>query len=211
MPSRSEPSTRSRRTIAPVAISAFPKRTSSLFESRATRSPVSSFITLVRVSTSTSPPVSSGTASPPRRYSLDSGGRSYGASASRPTTRIEPAPPSCRSVRAQLVEAGPPPISRKSTSRPANELGGLRLPAAGLEHGGDLLLEPGVEHKEHLVALFDHRVRERHEPRAVAQDRDEERPRGNPEGAHLLACGRRAPPHLQLDDLEPLLRQVQQV
>jgi hypothetical protein len=53
MPSSSAPGTRSRRTLAPVASSALPKATSSLLESFATRAPVSSFITLVRVANST--------------------------------------------------------------------------------------------------------------------------------------------------------------
>jgi hypothetical protein len=49
MPSRSQPSTRSRFTFAPVAIRACSKRISSFVESVATRAWVSSFITLVRV------------------------------------------------------------------------------------------------------------------------------------------------------------------
>ncbi len=54
MPSRSAPSARSRRTLAPVAISALPNSTSSLEDSLAVRASGSSFITLVRVSSSTS-------------------------------------------------------------------------------------------------------------------------------------------------------------
>ena len=54
MPSSSAPSARRRRTLAPVAISALSKLTDSFVERVATRSAVSSFITLVRVSSSTS-------------------------------------------------------------------------------------------------------------------------------------------------------------
>ena len=54
MPSSSAPSARRRRTLAPVATRALSNLTESLVESAATRSAVSSFITLVRVSSSTS-------------------------------------------------------------------------------------------------------------------------------------------------------------
>src|SRR5215211_8410715 len=192
MPSRSAPSARSRFTFAPVAISALPKRTSSFVDSFTTRSAGSSFITLTRVPSSTSfsshhPAGFQSAASRsafPARYSFDSGGRSYGGSASRPTIRIEPPAPSSRSVAAQLAAATPPPISRKSTSRSAMRgSGGARL-ARWLEHRRDLVLEPGVEHEQHLVALLDDRVGERDEPGAVAEDRDHERALGDAEVAH---------------------------
>jgi hypothetical protein len=48
MPSSCEPSNRSRRTFAPVAISATPNSTTSLVESVAVRAAVSMRITLVR-------------------------------------------------------------------------------------------------------------------------------------------------------------------
>ena len=54
MPSSSAPGTRSRRTLAPVASSAWPNATSSRLESLTVRAAASSFITLVRVSSSTS-------------------------------------------------------------------------------------------------------------------------------------------------------------
>jgi hypothetical protein len=83
MPSSSAPSTCNTFTFAPVASSAFSKRTSSLFESVATRSPASSFITLVSVSTSTSLSSyqldgrkrMSSLDSSPRTYFFESGGR----------------------------------------------------------------------------------------------------------------------------------------
>ena len=52
MPSRSQPSTRRRLTLEPVASSAVSNSTSSLVESVATRASASSFVTLVRVRTS---------------------------------------------------------------------------------------------------------------------------------------------------------------
>ena len=52
MPCSCTPSTRSRRTLAPVATSATPKATTSLVESVAVRAVVSSRITLVRAASS---------------------------------------------------------------------------------------------------------------------------------------------------------------
>src|SRR3954447_3012262 len=179
MPSRSDPSTRSRRTIAPVAIKALPNDTSSRVESRATRAATSSFITDARVSNSTSfsdhqdegrNPASS-RPDRPARYPFDSGGRSYGGSFSRPTTSTDPDDPAARSERAHEAAATPPPISRKSTCRSATS-GGARGLVRGREAGRDLVLEPGVEHEQDLVAGLDHRIGQRHEARAVAQDRD---------------------------------------
>src|SRR4051812_3859362 len=47
----------------------------------------------------------------PRRYPLDSGGRSYGCSGSAPTSTTRPSYPSARSVSAALAPARPPPTS----------------------------------------------------------------------------------------------------
>src|SRR3954468_13745864 len=201
MPSWSLPSTRSRRTFAPVAISAVPYETSSFVERRATRASVSSFITETRASSSTSfsshhaAGRNSASSRPdlPARYDFESGGRSYGGSCSRPTTRTEPAsrPPAARSSRAHEAAATPPPISRKSACRSATS-GGARRLALRREAGRDLVLEPGVEHEQHLVACLDHRVGERDEAGAVAQDRDDERPLRTPDVLHHLPRRRRA-------------------
>src|SRR5436190_165622 len=217
MPSRSAPSARRRRTFAPVAINADPNDTSSFEESRTTRSPTSSFIadTRVRSSTEFSSHQDSGTisassrAAPPARYAFDSGGRSYGGSFSRPTTSTDPEAPSERSVRAHDAAAIPPPISRKSTWRSATS--GVARPAVGVEARRDLVLEPGVEHQQHLVAGLDDRVGERHEAGPVAQDRDDERTLRHADVLDHLPRRRRARQNLDLDDLEPLLGQVEQV
>src|SRR3954447_16160233 len=220
MPSWSLPSTRSRRTFAPVAISAVPYETSSFVDRRATRASVSSFIAETRASSSTpfSPPHDAGRNSAssrpdlPARYDFDSGGRSYGGACSRPTTRTDPAsrPPTARNSRAQEPAATPPPISRKSACRSATS-GGARRLALRREARGDLLLEPGVEHDQHLVAGLDHRIGKWHEAGPVAQDRDDERALRNTDVLHHLPRGRRSRQHLDLDDLEPLLREIEQM
>src|SRR4051812_49664133 len=97
MPSSCAPSTASRRTLAPVATSACPYSSSLLSDSLAVLPAGSSFITLVRVRTSTSP----GTARAnderstlPRRYSFEHGGRSYGgAPPPPPRPQLPPQPP----------------------------------------------------------------------------------------------------------------------
>src|SRR5438046_565737 len=159
MPSRSAaPSARSRRTFAPVARSADPNDTSSFEDSFTTRSEVSSFIAETRVRSSTSfsshqDAGSTNASSRPDRpaiYPLDSGGRAYGGSCSRPTTSTEPEAPDSRSVCAQEAPATPAPMIRKSTWRSATS-GGARL-ARRLETRRDLFLESGVQHQQHLVA-----------------------------------------------------------
>src|SRR4051794_13783467 len=159
MPSWSEPSTRRRRTFAPVAISAAPYETSSFVDSRATRAAVSSFMTDTRESSSTSlsshQPARTKSASSrldrPARYDFDKGGRSYGGSCSRPTIRTDPEAPAERSSRAHDAAATPPPISRKSACRSATSGGAGRLAPRG-EAGGGLFPAPPVEHGQHPVA-----------------------------------------------------------
>src|SRR5947209_10292168 len=200
MPSTCAPSTLSRRTLAPVATSAWPYSTSLLSDSRATRAAGSSFIALVRVRTSTSSGTSSAIASRstrPRRYSFEHGGRSYGASSSRPTSRTLPSNPRERSSAAHAAPATPPPTSRTSTTR--------------RELRRDVVLQAGVEHEQHLVARLDHRVGLGDEAAAVAQHRDDQRALGQLHVGHLLARRRRVAAHLQLDDLQPLLLERQQV
>src|SRR3954451_16334703 len=163
MPSRSAPSARSRRTFAPVAISAEANDTSSFDESRTTRSPTSSFIadTRVRSSTEFSSHHDSGTINAssrpdrPARYPFDSGGRSYGGACSPPATRTDtedpPAPrerppagtppPAPGRGRPRDAPPPPPPSSRTSTSRSATS-GGARGLVRGREAGRDLVLEP---------------------------------------------------------------------
>ena len=107
-------------TRAPVAISAFENSTSSFVCSFAVRVPTSSDMTLAPVSSST--PFSSYHSAPftkassrllsPRMYSLESGGRSYGGSGSRPTSRIDASPSRFLISAAQWADAMPPPISR---------------------------------------------------------------------------------------------------
>src|SRR4051812_4154051 len=140
----------------------------------------------------------------PRRKSFEHGGRSYGGSASRPTSRTEPSKPRSRSSSAHEADATPPPTSRTSTSRSATgqRPGELR---------GDDVLEPGVEHEQHLVARLDDRVLLGHEAAAVAQHRDDQRPLGQLDLSHLAPRGRRVVAHLELDDLELLLLQGEQV
>src|SRR5829696_1783618 len=212
MPSSCAPSTRSRRTLAPVAISATPYSTTSFVESVASRAAVSSRITLVLVASSIErfayQPASwirqASRSCAPARYPLDAGGRSYGGSGSRPTSSIwPPNSPSC-SASAQAAPAAPPPTISAPTSRSAT--GAVRD-----EQLGDVVLEPRVEHDEHLVAGLDHAVGLRHEAGAVAQDRDHERAVRQRELRDALARRDAAVPHDQLDDLQPLLGQVEQV
>src|SRR4051794_33317279 len=178
-------------TRAPVAISALPNPTCSRVCSFAVRSPASSDITLVSVSSSTSfsryqsAPLTYASDSwlSPRRYSFDSGGRSYGTCGSRPTRRIEPSAPRRRSVAAQCAAAMPPPTSRKSTSRSA--IGRDPSPADPVlaavrpvrpEVSLQLLLHPRIQDREHLVARLQDRLQIGHESRPVPQHRDEQAP-----------------------------------
>src|SRR5688572_28655476 len=168
MPSSSAPSTRSRRTFAPVASTACRNETASP-GSFATRVAGSSFITLVRIrrsSPSGSPRYVCSRPTSPRRYSLEQNGRSYGGSTSRPASRIEPSKPPACSASAHAAPAAPAPTIRTST---------LSTAVVAHELARDVLLEPGVEHHEHLVAGLDHGVRLRHEPAPVAQHGDDER------------------------------------
>src|SRR4051812_30186360 len=199
MPSSWHPSTRRRLTFAPVASSAWPKRTSSPDCSFATRSFTSSPVTDVRVISSMfcsshhsfGRKNTSSRGSWPVMHFLDSSGRLYGGSGSRPTSRIEPSAPSSRSQRAQLPDARPPPIRRQATER-AGSLCRSRLgllvarPAEAL---GDLVLEAGVQHQQQLVAGLYNRVGQRHEAGAVTQDRDDQRAVRQAQRLHFLAVG----------------------
>src|ERR671938_642872 len=142
MPSSAAPSTRSRRTLAPVASTAWRQRT----------------------------------VSPPDSAAVRAAG-----SSSRPATSTEPSKPPSRSVSAHALPAAPAPTTSTSTAVSATAVGPDEAP-------GDVLLQPRVEHHEHLVAGLDHRVRVGYEARPLAQHRDHQR-----------------------DDLEPLLGQVEQV
>src|SRR5829696_1229742 len=212
MPSSCAPSTRSRRTLAPVAISATPYSTTSFVESVASRAAVSSRITLVLVASSIErfayQPASwirqASRSCAPARYPLDAGGRSYGGSGSRPTSRTEPPkPPSC-SASAHAAPAAPPPTISAPTSRSAT--GAVRD-----EEAGDVLLEARVEHDQHLVAGLDHAVGLRHEAGAVAQHRDHERAVRQAQVCDALVGRAAALADDKLDDLEPLLGQVEEV
>src|SRR4051812_11501362 len=78
----------------------------------------------------------------PRRNSFEHGGRSYGGSASRPTSSTEPPKSRFRSSSAHEADATPPPTSRTSTSRSVT----AQRPC---ELRRDDLLEPGVEDEQH--------------------------------------------------------------
>src|SRR4051812_18287989 len=218
MPSFCEPSMWwSTLTRAPVASSAFPNPTSSPPCSFTDLAPVSSDITLRPANSST--PFSSyhsggwtrasSCVASPRMYSFVSGGRSYGGSGSRPTSRIDPSAPRFRSSAAQCADAIPPPTSRKSTSRSATPA--PRLVAVRVEVGLQVVLAPRVEHREHLVARLEHRVRARHEPFALPQHRDQQAPLGHRQVPNPLTGHGRGVGQLQLDDLQALLLQVEQV
>ena len=109
MRSRFAPSTLSKLTFAPGASSAFSKPTSSPPCSFTVRASESSDITFVPVRSSTEFSSyqdsgltwASSRSDSPRRYSLESGGRSYGGSGSRPASRISPSAPRLRSSAAQ--------------------------------------------------------------------------------------------------------------
>src|SRR4051794_27187675 len=141
---------------------------------------------------------------PPRRKSFEQGGRSYGGSASRPTSRTEPSNPRSRSSSAHEDDATPPPTSRTSTSRSAT---GERP----RELRGDDVLEPGVQDEQHLVAGLDDGVLLGHEAAAVAQHADDQRALRQLDVGDLLPGGRRVVGDLELDDLELLLLQREQV
>src|SRR3954453_1470469 len=164
MPSRSEPSARNRRTLAPVASSSLPYRTTSLLLNVSVCASGSNFIALVRMSRSTlfsakksSPPsrISARDFSPPRKPLLTAV-RSYGGSGSRETTSTEPSAPSSRSVRAAEKPASPPPTMTKSYSDT------LELGLSLLREGGEALGRVGgVEQPGDALALARQRVADR--------------------------------------------------
>src|SRR5690349_18760361 len=137
----------------------------SLLESVTMWASVSSFIALVRTSSSTS--FSLNQSSPPRRTSardfsppknpFETAVRSYGGSGSRDTISTEPSAPSSRSVRAAENPASPPPMMRKSISR--SDTFELRL-ALFLERGEALRGVLGVEQAADAVPLARQRVRD---------------------------------------------------
>src|SRR5918995_5452476 len=204
-------------TFAPVASSAFPNSTSSPPCNFAVRPAESSDITFVFVRSSTpfssyhpgSFTYASFLSASPRRYSFERGGRSYGGSGSLPTTMIEPPGSLFRSSAAQLPAAIPPPINRYSA---------LTLPHPSLpnpiraEVRLQIPLALGVEHRQHLVPRLQHRVGPRHESSLpLPQDADQERPIGHVQVPDPPPRHPRVVPQQHLDDLQPLLGQIQQV
>src|SRR3954453_18063177 len=111
-------------------------------------------------------------------YSLESGGRSYGGSGSRPTSAIEPSAPLLRSSAAAWPQANPPisrywaVISELASPAPAF-LPGARPVRA--EEDLQLLLHPRIENGENLVARLEHLVRRRNEtPLSPAHDQNQQ-------------------------------------
>src|SRR5215210_2950983 len=114
-----------------------------------------------------------------------------------------PKPPS-RSASAHAAAAAPPPTMSAPTVR--SDTGAVRD-----EEPRDVVLEAGIEDDEHLVARLDDAGGRGNEARPVAEDRDHERPVRQREVGDALARGRAPLAHDELDDLEPLLGQVEQV
>src|SRR4051794_35062109 len=148
-------------------------------------------------------------------YSLESGGRSYGGSRSRPTSTIEASAPLLRSSAAAWPQANPPisrywaVISELASPAPAF-LPGARSVRA--EEDLQLLLQPRIENGENLVARLEDRVRSRHETAvSLPQDRDQQAPLRHVELADPLPRDPAVVRQHHLDDLQPLLRQVEQV
>ena len=75
----------------------------------------------------------------------------------------------------------------------------------------DVLLDPGIEHDEHLVARHDDGVGLGHEARSSAKNGDHERPLGQADVGDRQPRRRRVVRDDQLDDLQPLLGQIEQV
>src|SRR4051794_1554557 len=106
----------------------------------------------------------------------------------------------------------PPPTRRNSTSLLAGPSGiRSRAVLGGSEERLQLLLVARVEHGEHLVAGFEHRVRTRHEALAATQDRDQEAPFRHVEVADTPSHYPGVLAQQHLDDLQLLLLQVEQV
>ena len=76
---------------------------------------------------------------------------------------------------------------------------------------GDVVLDARIEHDEHLVAGLDDGVGLGHEARAAAQDRDHERAVGQARSPRSPGPRRGVVGDHELDDLEPLLGQIEQV
>src|SRR4051794_33970887 len=79
------------------------------------------------------------------------------------------------------------------------------------ETGGDVVLDARIEDHQDLVAGLDDGVRLGHETRAAAQYGDHERALRQPDLLDRLAGGGRVVGDHELDDLQPLLGQVEQV
>ena len=134
-PPAGRPSTRSRRTFAPVAISATPYSTTSLVDGVAVRAAVSRRITLVRVrQLDRAPGVPGGIVDQARVAVLLAGQIALGRRralvgriglAPPPAARGPPKPPSCR-ASAHVAAAGPPPTISAPTWRSATRAVGRR-------------------------------------------------------------------------------------
>src|SRR5262245_16345694 len=196
-------------TFAPVAISALSNPISSPPCSFAVRASTSSDNTFVPVRSST--PFSSyqetgltwasSLVASPRRYSLVSGGRSYGGSLSRPTSTIFPSAPPLRSSAAQYPAANPP-ISRKSvrsgTVRPEEDL--------------QLFLQPRIEDGQHLVARLQDGVGGRHETSLpLTKNRNQQAALRHVEITNTHTRNAAVLTQHHLDDLQPFLGQIEQV
>ena len=190
---------RRRFTFEPVASSAFSNRISSLLDRVATRSSASSFITLVRVSTSMrcSSHHSSGRKSASSRDSLPGGSPSTAAACyTACPARGPPAgsSPRCR-PRAASARSSP---RRACLDEQMVDFARSHMALRGRAGGEQLCharLNAHVEHNEHLVSGLDHRVARQDELTALAEDGDDERARPEPEVLHRAArpASRRPP------------------
>src|SRR5438067_2058008 len=109
--------------------------------------------------------------------------------------------------------AAKPPIRRWSTLRSLMEspFGSLRLATVRPKKRLQVVLDAGVEHRQHLVPRLEDRVRPRHEPPPPAEDGDQEASVRQLEIPYPAPLDRRLLVEQQLDDLETLSRQVEQV
>src|SRR4051812_4366206 len=102
-------------------------------------------------------------------------------------------------------------MTRTSTSGTTGPPVLLGWTPVGGELLGDGLLEPRVEHEQHLVTGLDDGVGLGHEALATAQHRDDQAALGQLDVRDRAARGGSAVAHLDLDDLKLLGRQVEQV
>src|ERR671911_361961 len=112
---------------------------------------------------------------------------------------------------ASSTELSPRMYSFDSGGRSYGGCGSRPPPPAGAKQSLHALPHAGVEPRDHLAPRLEHRVGPRHEPLPLAQHRYQQRALRHLEIPDPATGDARVGSEQHLDDLQPLLRQVEQV